>query len=69
MLGHAAARRVLVIGAEEQVDDFVDNLRIALSGMGRDTAVVSAQTVLAMAGVLEQHDETADVTLVAAHFG
>ena len=69
MLGHAAARRVLVIGAEEQVDDFVDNLRIALSAMGRDTAVVNAQTMLAMAGVLEQHDETADVTLVAAHFG
>jgi flagellar biosynthesis protein FlhG len=60
MLGHAAARRVLVIGAEEQVDDFVDNLRIALSAMGRDTAVVNAQTMLAMPGVLEQYDETAD---------
>lgn len=69
MLGHAASRRVLVIGAEEQVDDFVDNLRIALAAMGRDAAVVSAQTTLAMAGVLEQHDESADVTLVAAHFG
>jgi flagellar biosynthesis protein FlhG len=69
MLGHAAARRVLVIGAQEQVDDFVDNLRIALSAMGRDAAVVSAQTTLAIAGVLEEHDETADVTLVAAHFG
>lgn len=69
MLGHAAARRVLVIGAEEQVDDFVDNLRIALAAMGRDAAVVSAQTALAVAGMLEQHDETADVTLIAAHFG
>ena len=69
MLGHAASRRVLVIGAEEQVDDFVDNLRIALSAMGRDAAVVSAQTTLAIAGVLEEHDESADVTLVAAHFG
>jgi len=68
MLGHAASRRVLVIGEQEQIDDFVDNLRIALSTMGRDAAVVSAQTILAVAGMLEQHDDTADVTLVAAHF-
>ncbi|KMW46707.1 MinD/ParA family protein [Ralstonia insidiosa] len=69
MLGQVASRRVLVIGAEEQIDDFVDNLRIALSAMGRDAAVVSAQTMLAVAGMLEQHDDSADVTLVAAHFG
>ncbi|CAJ0788681.1 hypothetical protein LMG7141_02118 [Ralstonia condita] len=69
MLGQATSRRVLVIGAQEQVDDFVDNLRIALSAMGRDAAVVSAQATLAVAGMLEQHDDTADVTLVAAHFG
>ena len=69
MLGQVASRRVLVIGAEEQIDDFVDNLRIALSAMGRDAAVVSAQTMLAVAGLLEQHDDSADVTLVAAHFG
>ncbi|CAJ0735084.1 hypothetical protein R76696_00899 [Ralstonia mannitolilytica] len=69
MLGQAASRRVLVIGAQEQVDDIVDNLRIALSALGRDAAVVSAQTVVAVAGVLEEHDDTADVTLVAAHFG
>ena len=69
MLGQAASRRVLVIGEQEQVDDFVDNLRIALSAMGRDAAVVSAQTMLAVTGMLEQYDDTADVTLVAAHFG
>ena len=69
MLGQAASRRVLVIGEQEQVDDFVDNLRIALSAMGRDAAVVSAQTMLAVTGMLEQYDVTADVTLVAAHFG
>ena len=69
MLGQVASRRVLVIGAAEQIDDFVDNLRIALSAMGRDAAVVSAQTMLAVAGMLEQHDDSADVTLVAAHFG
>lgn len=69
MLGQAASRRVLVIGEQEQVDDFVDNLRIALSAMGRDAAVVSAQTMLAVAGMLEQYDDKADVTLVAAHFG
>lgn len=69
MLGQAASRRVLVIGAQEQVDDFVDNLRIALSTLGREAAVVSAQTMLAVTGMLEQYDDTADVTLVAADFG
>lgn len=72
MLGQTTSRRVLVIGEQEQVDDFVDNLRIALSTLGREAAVVSAQTMLAVAGMLEQHDmhdEGADVTLLVAHFG
>jgi flagellar biosynthesis protein FlhG len=69
MLRQSQCRRVLVIAQEEQVDDVVDNLRAALATMGRDAAVVSAQTILAVAGMLEQYDDSADVTLVAAHFG
>ncbi|MCD9231092.1 MinD/ParA family ATP-binding protein [Ralstonia pseudosolanacearum] len=69
LLGQSSCRHVLVIAGEEQVDDVVDNLRAALTTMGRNTAVVSAPTILALDGVLEQHDAEADVTLVAAHFG
>lgn len=69
MFGYVVVCCVLVIGVEEQVDDFVDNLCIVLFVMGCDMVVVNVQIMFVMFGVFEQYDEMVDVMFVVVYFG